>query len=75
MFIEYIIYSSALSSDNFRGKTMSTSRVGVSVPLDDELVGIALAKAFLRRRSTISCIETTSTVVGGSGSTSTGRSD
>ena len=54
---------------------MSTLGVGVSVPLDDELIGIALAKAFLRRRSTISYIKTTSTVVGGSGSTSTGRSD
>ena len=54
---------------------MSTLGVGVSVPLDDKLIGIALAKAFLRRRSTISYIDTTSIVVGGSGSISTRRSD
>ena len=54
---------------------MSTLGVGVSVPLDDELIGIALAKAFLRRCSTISYIETTFIVVGGSSSISTRRSN
>ena len=61
MFIEYIIYFLALSSNNLRGKTMFTLGVRVSVPLDNELIGIALAIAFLRRYSTISYIKTTIT--------------
>ena len=75
--LEYIICSPASSSDSLRGETVSTSSVGVSVPLedDDELVGLTLGRALIRRRSIISSIETTSTIVGGCGSTSTGRSD
>ena len=74
-FIEYIICSLALSSNNLRGKTVSTLGVRVSVPLDDELKGIALAKAFLHCCSTISYINTTSIVVKGSSSISTRRSN
>ena len=74
-FIEYIIYSLALSSNNLRGKTISTLGVKVSIPLDNKLIRIALAKAFLYYYLIISYIKTTSIVIRSSSSISTRRSD
>ena len=76
-FIEYIIYSLALSSNNLKGKTIFTLRVKVSILLDndEEVIRIALVKVFLYYYLIISYIKTTSIVIRSSSSISTKRSN
>ena len=73
MFIEYIIYSLALSSNNLRSKTISTLRVKVSIPFKDinKLIKITFVKAFSLYCLIISSIKTTSIIIRSSSSIST----